>query len=104
MSSMFLRTTLIAVTLTAFVAAPASAAELTQPLKPCYIVASEAQREPIDVVAKGFTPFGNVEVFVDEVLQQRPPVLFDGTISGTVFAPWHEEGQRPFTLRITEPT
>jgi hypothetical protein len=104
MTSMFLRTTLIAATLTAALTAPAGAAELTLPLKPCYVVASENQRQTIDVRAKGFGTFSSVDVFVDEVLQNQPPTLFDGTVSGTVFAPWNEEGQRPFTLRITEPS
>lgn len=100
---MFLRTTLIATSLLALVAAPASAAELTTPLKPCYVVASEGQRENVDIAAKGFTPFRSVDVYVDEVLQDQPPTLFDGSISGRVNAPWHERGQRPFALRITEP-
>lgn len=103
MTSMFLRTTLTVTALLALFAAPASAAELTQPLKPCYVVASEDQREPIDIAAKGFTPFGAVDIFVDEVLQDQPQVLLDGTVSGRVSAPWHEAGQRPFTLRVTEP-
>jgi len=103
MSSMFLRTTLTAAAFLTLFAAPASAAELVTPLKPCYVVASEDQREGIDVYAKGFTPFSQVDIFVDEVLQDQPQVLLDTTIQGRVNAPWHEAGQRPFILRVSEP-
>ncbi|MDA0179715.1 hypothetical protein OJ997_05375 [Solirubrobacter phytolaccae] len=104
MTSMFLRATVITTTLLAVLAGPASAANLTEPLNPCYVVASEGQRQSVVVKAVGFSPFSNVDIFVDEVLQDQPATLFDGSIVGTVLAPWHEAGQRPFTLRISEPT
>lgn len=102
MTTMFLRTSIMAACLAAGTAAPASAADLTQALKPCYVVAAEDQREPIEVKATGFTAFDKVDIYVDEVLQDQPQALFDGSISGIVRAPWQEEGQRSFTLRASE--
>ncbi|RKQ92214.1 hypothetical protein C8N24_2057 [Solirubrobacter pauli] len=103
MTSMFLRTTATATALFALLAGSASAATLTRPLDPCYVVATEAQRQSVLVEAEGFTPFSKVDIFVDEVLQDQPPTLWDGKISGRVLAPWSEVGQRAFTLRVSEP-
>ena len=103
MTSMLLRTTATATAFFALLAGSASAATLG-PLSPCYVVASEDQRQSIDVKATGFTPFSTVDIYVDEVLQDQPPTLFDGSISGRVLAPWHESGQRAFTLRVSEPS
>jgi len=100
---MFLRTIVTATALFALLAGSASAANLTKPLNPCYVVASEDQRQSVDVKAAGFSAFSKVDIYVDEVLQDQPPTLFDGTIDGRVLAPWHEAGQRPFTLRVSEP-
>lgn len=104
MTSMFLRTIATATALFAALTASASAAVLTQPLSPCYVVATEGQRQSIEVKAAGFTPFSTVDIYVDEVLQDQPPTLFDGSIEGRVLAPWQESGQRPFTLRVSEPS
>ena len=91
MLTMFLRSTIIATVLAAFAAAPALAQNepprLTEALKPCYVVASEGQREPVEIKAAGFTAFSRVDIFVDEVLQDQPPTLFDGSVDGYVKAP-----------------
>ena len=100
---MFLRTAVTATALFALLSGSASAANLTQALNPCYVVASEDQRQSVEVKAAGFSAFSKVDIFVDEVLQDQPPTLFDGTISGRVLAPWHEAGERAFTLRVSEP-
>lgn len=98
---MLLRMTLVTAAFAALAAVPASAAELKQ-LKPCYVAATEEQREFVLVDGLGFTPFLTVDVFVDDILQASPQASFDGTLRGSVKAPFIEEGQRMFTLRATE--
>ena len=105
---MLLRTTLLAAALAAFSAAPALAQ--TPPsldaLKPCYVVANEAQREFVPVIGHNFTPFAHVNIFVDEIagdiVGDQPQVAADGSLTGSVKAPVIDEGQRPFTLRAQE--
>lgn len=75
------------------------------PLKPCYVAATEEQREWIAISGTGFTPFAMVDVFVDGIQQitsPPPQAGFDGSLAGSVRAPFIEEGQRTFTLRATE--
>jgi len=103
MSTMFLRSLLSAGVLAVLVAAPAQAApELTKPLNPCYLVAQESQRQLVFIEAKGFTPFNDVDVFIDDILQIDTKVLGGGNISGQVLAPFQEEGTGTFTLRLSE--
>ena len=103
MSTMFLRSLLSAGVLAVLVAAPAQAApELTSTLKPCYLVATQDQREPFAVTATGFTPFGEVGVYIDDILQFSTKVFAEGNIAGEVLAPFQEEGTGPFTLRLSE--
>ncbi|MDA0168799.1 hypothetical protein OJ998_06840 [Solirubrobacter taibaiensis] len=103
MSTMFLRSLLSVGVLTAIFAAPAQAApELTSPLKPCYLVANQDQREPIPITATGFTPFSKVGVYLDDILQFETQVLVGGDITGGIVAPFQEEGTGPFTLRLSE--
>jgi hypothetical protein len=103
MTAMLLRTIVSSVALAAVLAAPASAAvKLDTPLRPCYVVAQQEQRELIFVNASGFTPFGKVEIVLDDIVQLPADVLRDGTVKGQVRAPWEEEGSRPFTLRVSE--
>jgi len=103
MSTMFLRSIVSSVAIAALFAAPAQAApELVTPLDPCYVVAQENQRQPVLVVARGFTPLNPVEIFIDNVPQTTTTALGDGTINGNVLAPFQEEGTGPFTLRLSE--
>ena len=103
MSTMVLRSLLSAGVLAVLVAAPAQAApELTSTLKPCYLVATQDQREPFDVTATGFTPFGEVGVYIDDILQFSTRVFAEGNITGRVLAPFQEEGTGMFTLRLSE--
>jgi hypothetical protein len=108
---MLLRTTLLAAAFAVLAAVPASAqapapAPLLDGLAPCYVAATEFQREYVTVSGHYFTPYANVDIFVDDVLQtipgQQPQVQFDSSITGSVQAPFVEEGQRAFTLRVTE--
>ncbi|MBE2316763.1 hypothetical protein DVA67_012335 [Solirubrobacter sp. CPCC 204708] len=103
MSSMLLRSTIVGIAAAVLAAAPAFAQpQLVEPLKPCYVVAQENQRELVTVHAAGFTALSRVDIFLDDVLQDQPSALIDGHVKGTVRAPFEEEGTRPFTLRIAE--
>jgi hypothetical protein len=106
---MLLRMTLLIAVFAALGAAPASAQQPPPPslaqLKPCYVAATEEQREFVLVDGSGFTPFALIDVFVDDILQASDPppqAAFDGSLKGSVRAPFIEEGQRQFTLRATE--
>jgi hypothetical protein len=100
---MRLRRTLIGLALLAGLAAPQAAqAAVLAPLAPCYRSVNEASRENVAVRASGFTPGANVDVSIDGVHVQRVEVLPDGTVSGSVNAPYQGFGQRPFTLTVTE--
>ena len=78
---------------------PASAPAATlAPLKPCYVSVDETKREPVPVEASGFTPGSAVDVAIDGTpVKSEVPVLLDGTVSGSVSAPFQEKGQRRFT-------
>jgi hypothetical protein len=103
MRAMFARTTGLTLILAALFATPAAAQPaLTLPLKDCYVVARQDQREQIDIHAVGFTPLRPVELYIDDILQYEGPALADGSIEGLLRAPYHEEGSRPFELRIAE--
>jgi hypothetical protein len=103
MSTMFLRSLLSAGVLAAIFAAPAQAVpELTKPLDPCYLVAQESQRQLVFIEANGFTPFNDVDVYIDDILQLDTKVLVGGNIAGQVLAPFQEEGTGTFTLRLSE--
>lgn len=103
---MLLRTLLLTAGFAALGAAPASALPPLQGLKPCYVAAQEEQREFVVVDGLGFTPFAFVDIFVDDTLQPKstpePQAAYDGTLKGSVQAPYIENGQRQFTLRATE--
>jgi hypothetical protein len=100
---MFLRSTLLGAVLAALVTSPASADVTLDPLKPCYVVAQETQRELVSINAHGFTQYSVVDVYVDEVQQAEPATaLIDGSVTGTLAAPFVESGEREFTLRLSE--
>lgn len=107
---MLLRSSLLAAVIAAVAATPAFAQrQLVTPLKPCYVAAQEEQTEPVLVDAMGFSPTTFVDFYVDDVLQDVTPdsdedvrTTFDGKLYGTVPAPFVEEGERLFTLRVTE--
>lgn len=92
------------VALGALVAAPAAAATpfVREPLKPCYVSAQPADREPVTVDAAGFTPFARVAVALDGAPQATWLASAAGTLRRELPAPWIPAGQRPFSLRLTE--
>jgi len=98
------RRTLIALGLLAGLAAPQAAqATVLAPLAPCYRSVTEASRENVAVEASGFTPGAAVDVYIDGVrVQSGVLALPDGTVSGSVDAPYQGFGQRQFTLTVTE--
>lgn len=83
-------------------AAPAAQAATLDPLNPCYRSVDESTRETVRVQAGGFTPGAAVDVAIDGVIEQRVTALPDGSVSGEVNAPHHENGVRLFSLTVTE--
>ena len=79
----------------------AQAAELT-PLGTCYRSVDADTREAVPVNAAGFTPGERVEVAIDGAVVETVTVLADGSIRGSVTAPYHAAGERPFTLTVTQ--
>ena len=95
--------------------AAAHAAQLDQPLRPCYATTQSVDQdgnvfpvsEPVNIKASGFTPNALVDIAIDgEVV--APDVATDasgaiGTLSATqLTAPFMSTGQREFTVTITE--
>jgi hypothetical protein len=86
-------------------AAAQAQAPVLQPLKPCYVSVDPAVRESVEVDASGFDPGSFVDVAIDgENVDSGVPVTVDGRISGSVQGPFQANGQRPFTLTVTEET
>jgi hypothetical protein len=103
MSSMLLRSMFTGAALAVLAAAPASASPVLSPLNPCYVAAQEQQREFVTVHAAGFTPLVAIDVFVDDIQQPESPMsAFDGSLDGSVQAPFPDTDQREFTLRLAE--
>jgi hypothetical protein len=104
MRAMFLRTIVTSVAFATLFAGSASAQTppVIQPLLPCYVVAQESQREPLSVVASGFTPFSKVAVLLDDILQYEATATVTGEIRGMVPAPNQESGTRGFQLRLAQ--
>jgi hypothetical protein len=105
---MLVRTILVAAAFAGLSAAPALAQEVPtlDPVKPCYVVANESQREYVLINGHGFSAFSYVNIFVDDIQQQftgdQPQADVSGNLTGPVQAPYIEEGQRTFTLRAAE--
>jgi hypothetical protein len=107
---MLLRTTLLAAAFAVFAAAPAAAqapsARALGELKPCYVAATEAQRESVPVIGSGFTPLAKIDIYLDDIsatpADQQPQADYLGAFAGSVPAPFIDEGQRTFTLRAVE--
>src|SRR6478735_4847024 len=86
--AMFLRSILLGAATAVLFAAPAAAAVSIEPLHPCYVVAREDQRELVSIKAAGFTPLKKVDIFVDDILINTADVLYNGTVEGSVPAPF----------------
>jgi len=93
----------LAIALAAAPAAAAAHAATLDPLRPCYRSVDESTRETVQVRAGGFTPGAPVNVSIDGVVVQSDvTALPDGTVAGTVNAPYQRRGVRPFALTVTE--
>jgi hypothetical protein len=101
---MHVRRTLIGLAAVAgLTAAPAAQAAVLAPLAPCYRSVDEFARENVGIQASGFTPGASVDVFIDGVsVQSGVQALPDGTVAGSVDAPYQGFGERAFTLTLTE--
>ena len=107
---MLLRTTLLAAAFAVFAAAPAAAqvppVRSLDALQPCYVAATEAQRESVPVIGHNFTPLALIDIYLDDIAAtpagQPPQADYLGAFTGSVPAPFIDEGQRIFTLRAVE--
>jgi hypothetical protein len=107
---MLLRTTLLAAAFAVFAAAPAAAqvpaARSLDALQPCYVAATELQRESVPVVGHNFTALALIDIYLDDISAtpagQQPKADYLGSFTGSVLAPFIDEGQRTFTLRAVE--
>ena len=72
-------------------------------LAPCYRSVDEDRRETVPVRGSGFTPGVTVTVRIDgAVVAEGVTVQTDGTVEGSVLAPYQPRGERPFMLTVTE--
>jgi len=105
-----LRAASVAAVLAAALALPAAAEGATLgPLKPCYATTggAEWQREPLYLVAHGFTPGSFVDIFVDGTLHTASASIDAGGRLGamtpaSVPAPYAASGEREFEVEIFE--
>jgi hypothetical protein len=93
---------LAALAVSAALPAAAGAATL-QPLKACYRSVDSKTRESVQVQAGGFTPGAAVDVSIDGIVVTTGVTADqDGNVAGTVTAPYQAQGERPFSLTLTE--
>jgi hypothetical protein len=103
----------IAAAALAVAALPASAPAATwsAPLAPCFVSATPAARELVPLRAEGFAPYSRIVVLVDGAEADADgdgvadEVYADaaGRVDGKgVPAPYQQQGERPFTISLTE--
>ncbi len=87
-------------------AAPASAAPVLKPLKPCYDAVDKADggTEPVVVGGSGFTPNALVDIALDgNPLIKGAQVDGNGTLpDGTIAAPFVASGRKGFQITVSE--
>jgi hypothetical protein len=102
---MLVRLTLAA-TAASLLPAAASAAPVLEPLRPCYDAVEDTPdgREAVELAGTGFTPGALVDILVDgQVEFERVEIDPTGRLRpGTLPAPFVAEGQRSFTVTVTE--
>jgi hypothetical protein len=100
------RATLLTAAFLLACAAPAQAQTTVtmDPLKPCYFSDGDlpTQRETIHVRASGFTPQAPVTLSIDGVPQFKGESDAFGTVTANVPAPFQGQGERTFTLTLSE--
>jgi hypothetical protein len=86
----------------ALLPATAQAAALT-PLKPCYVSATQAARESIDVGGNGFTPGSLVDISLNGTINRTLQADAAGNLPPQILqSPFQEKGQGTFTLGAAE--
>jgi hypothetical protein len=101
---MRLSRTPIAIAAAAALAVPqaAAAAPTIAALAPCYRSVDQVEREPMRIEAAGFTPGADIDVLLDGAAVTAVKALEDGSVLGTLDAPYQPRGERAFTLTLTE--
>jgi hypothetical protein len=79
----------------------AQAASL-DPLGGCYRSVDSETRESVRVHGTGFTPGETVTVSIDGTVVEDGFADTNGEVSGDVPAPYQQDGERPFTVTVTE--
>lgn len=86
-------------------AAPAAAAPMLTPLKPCYVSAHSKDQwssEPISLTGGGFTPGATVDLQLDGNAAGRTTAGSDGALVYALNAPLQRRGEREFTVTAAE--
>jgi len=98
------RAVLAAAVLTLGLAAPAQAAVVMDPIKPCYVSDGDlpTQRETITVHATGFTPVSALTLQIDGVPVSHGTSDAFGAVAAMVPAPFQGQGERTFTIAVVE--
>lgn len=99
-----MRTTLVTAAAALAFAAPAQAQVAMDPLKPCYVSDGDlpTQRETIHVHATGFTPDSALTLAIDGAVVDHGKSDPFGAVTAFVPAPFQGQGQRTFTLTVSE--
>jgi hypothetical protein len=84
--------------------APAAAPAATlEPLKPCYVSATKAQREQVALAGSGFTPGAVLDVALDGKVVGTATADASGALGGqAVRAPFVARGSRAFRVTVAE--
>ena len=98
------RALLLTATLALGLAAPAQADVAMDPIKRCYVSDGDlpTQRETIHVHAIGFTPDAALTLAIDGTPLYKGKSDAFGTVTANVPAPFQGQGQRTFTLTLSE--
>jgi hypothetical protein len=97
-------TRLVGAALAALALLPATAqAAALAPLKPCYVSATRAARESVDLSGNGFTPGSLVDIRLNGVLDRTLQADAAGNLPPQILpSPYQAKGQGTFTLTAAE--
>jgi hypothetical protein len=100
----FVRVLVATIVLLLGLAAPAQAGVTMDPLKACYVSDGDKpeQREAIHVHATGFTPLSNLTLAIDGEPFDTGIADAFGATTAVVPAPFQGQGERVFTLTVSE--
>jgi hypothetical protein len=80
----------------------AAQAAALDPLGACYRSVDSETRESVPVRGTGFTPGETVTVAIDGKIVEQGFADTNGVVAGDVPAPYQKDGERPFTITLTE--